>query len=207
MSRILLRSSANGGQINLSYANQTSQSTAYQAAKRGLDILAVILLSPIALLVILLLAILVRRDAGPAFYSQKRLGKGGVVFDMWKLRTMVSNAEAKLEEHLRNNLDARLEWDRTQKLANDPRITGIGKYLRKFSLDELPQLWNVFMGQMSLVGPRPMFPEQRQHYPGTAYFDLRPGIHRRLAGERQKRMFIRGARQIRYRLCTAYVLR
>ena len=176
MSRILPRSPVNGEEINISYSNQSSRATAYQAAKRALDIVTVVLLSPVALLLILVLAILVRSDDGPVFFSQKRLGKGGMIFDMWKLRTMVPNAERRLDEHLRDNREARLEWDRTQKLANDPRITRVGKYLRKFSLDELPQLWNVLMGHMSLVGPRPMFPEQRQRYPGTAYFDLRPGL-------------------------------
>ena len=176
MLKILLRSPVNGADINIDYPHQSRRVTAYQAAKRALDIATVVLLSPVALLLIFVLAILVRSDGGPVFFSQKRLGRGGAIFDMWKLRTMVPNAERKLDEHLRDNLEARLEWDRTQKLANDPRITRVGKYLRKFSLDELPQLWNVLMGHMSLVGPRPMFPEQRQRYPGTAYFDLRPGL-------------------------------
>ncbi len=89
---------------------------------------------------------------------------------------MVSDADARLAEYLANDPQAKAEWDHAQKLKNDPRITRIGSFLRKTSLDELPQLWNVLKGDMSLVGPRPMMPRQQVLYPGTAYYALRPGI-------------------------------
>ncbi|WP_246753091.1 sugar transferase [Sinorhizobium sp. BG8] len=133
-------------------------------------------MAPLALAIVGVLALLIRLDGEGAFYSQPRLGKNGKVFKLWKLRSMVPQAELRLEEYLEGNPEARAEWERTQKLRDDPRITRLGKYLRKYSLDELPQLLNVFIGDMSLVGPRPMLPEQRPHYPGTAYFDMRPGL-------------------------------
>jgi lipopolysaccharide/colanic/teichoic acid biosynthesis glycosyltransferase len=107
---------------------------------------------------------------------QKRVGRNGRIFKMWKLRSMVPNADALLQSYLATNPAARAEWDRDQKLRHDPRITRIGHLIRKTSIDELPQLWNVFVGDMSLVGPRPMMPCQQEIYPGTAYYALRPGI-------------------------------
>ena len=145
-------------------------------AKRALDIFLVLLMLPVAVPLILIMSCLVAFDGGLPIYSQKRIGRGGRVFHMKKIRTMVPGADALLEYHLRKNPEARREWDETQKLKRDPRITGIGCFLRKSSLDELPQLWNVLMGEMSLVGPRPMMVDQEALYPGTAYFDLRPGI-------------------------------
>lgn len=150
--------------------------SAYRGAKRLLDIALVVATAPVSIPLVGLLALLVRRDGGPAFYGQLRLGRDGRVFRLWKLRSMVTDAEARLERYLSDNPDAAAEWHRAQKLQRDPRVTRIGWYLRKFSLDELPQLWNVLVGDMSLVGPRPMFPAQRQLYPGTAYFDFRPGL-------------------------------
>lgn len=144
--------------------------------KRGLDILLVLLAAPIVLPVVALLAVLVALDGGSPFYSQDRLGLNGRRFRMWKLRSMITGAEAALEAHLAANPAARAEWDRDQKLSHDPRITRLGKLIRRTSLDELPQLWNVLTGDMSLVGPRPMLPEQRALYPGQAYFRLRPGL-------------------------------
>lgn len=132
--------------------------------------------APIVVPVVLVLAVLVARDGGNPFYGQRRIGRNGREFTMWKLRTMVSNADELLEEYLSKNTLARLEWDATQKLKDDPRITPFGRLLRKTSLDELPQLWNVLIGDMSLVGPRPMMPEQRKLYPGEAYYLLRPGL-------------------------------
>ena len=144
--------------------------------KRMLDTLAILLSLPVVVPVILLLALLAMYDGGAPFYRQLRVGRGGRLYTMWKLRTMVINAETKLEAHLEADPEARSEWDSTQKLKADPRITRIGRFLRKSSLDELPQLWNVLRGDMSLVGPRPMLPEQVPLYPGKAYYDLRPGI-------------------------------
>jgi lipopolysaccharide/colanic/teichoic acid biosynthesis glycosyltransferase len=95
---------------------------------------------------------------------------------MLKLRTMVPDADRQLEAYLSRDAEARLEWNSTQKLKSDPRITWLGRFLRKTSLDELPQLWNVLVGDMSLVGPRPMMPSQRPLYHGLAYYNLRPGI-------------------------------
>jgi lipopolysaccharide/colanic/teichoic acid biosynthesis glycosyltransferase len=144
--------------------------------KRCLDLLLVLLTLPISLPLVLAMAALVASDGRNPLYCQKRLGLGGRVFHMVKIRTMVPGADALLEEHLRQDPEAWREWDETQKLKRDPRVTPIGGFLRKSSLDELPQLWNVLKGDMSLVGPRPMMVDQEALYPGTAYIDLRPGI-------------------------------
>ena len=144
--------------------------------KRAFDIAAILAALPIVLPVIAILALLVRRDGGPAFYSQDRVGRGGRIFRFWKLRSMVVNAEARLEAHLMFHPEARVEWNTTQKLKDDPRVTGIGRLIRKTSMDELPQLWNVLRGDMSLVGPRPIMTQQLPLYPGRAYFKLRPGL-------------------------------
>jgi exopolysaccharide production protein ExoY len=144
--------------------------------KRALDVAIVLLCAPFLVPFILVLALLVRRDGGPAFYIQDRVGRNARIFRIWKLRTMVVDADARLAEHLAANPAAQAEWKETQKLKNDPRITGLGRILRKTSLDELPQLWNVLLGDMSLVGPRPMMPDQQSLYPGQAYYRLRPGI-------------------------------
>ena len=144
--------------------------------KRWFDFAVIVLAAPFVLPVVLLLGLLVRRDGGPALYVQDRVGLDGRVFRIWKLRTMVIDADARLAAHLASDPALKAEWDKTQKLKNDPRITGIGRLLRKASLDELPQLWNVLRGDMSLVGPRPMMPEQRALYPGRAYYQMRPGL-------------------------------
>ncbi|MGM0661867.1 MAG: sugar transferase [Pseudomonadota bacterium] len=144
--------------------------------KRALDILLVLATLPVTLPVMLVMMALVALDGHSPIYRQKRLGRGGRVFRMVKIRSMVPGAEAQLQQHLDSSPEARREWDETQKLKSDPRITRIGGMLRKCSLDELPQLWNVLVGDMSLVGPRPMMVDQKSLYPGTAYFDLRPGI-------------------------------
>ncbi len=145
--------------------------------KRVLDVALVVALAPVALPCVGLFALLIRlEDGSPAFYGQSRLGRGGKVFRCWKLRTMVTDADRLLDTHLESDPRARAEWDLYQKLRNDPRITRTGRWLRATSLDELPQLWNVLRGEMSLVGPRPMLPEQRVRYTGSAYYRLRPGL-------------------------------
>ena len=161
--------------FDLAFAAQPT--TAYRSIfKRALDLTLVGLTAPIVALVVVFLAILVALEGGSPFYYQKRVGRGGRMFRMWKLRTMVPDADKKLEEYISSNPDARREWDVNQKLAHDPRITRVGRLLRKTSLDELPQLWNVLVGNMSLVGPRPMMPSQQVLYPGVAYYRLLPGI-------------------------------
>lgn len=144
--------------------------------KRVMDIVLVLAAAPIVFLVIAVMALLVSRDGHTPFYSQTRVGKGGKTYRMWKMRTMVPNAKALLDDYLAQNPEAAIEWNAQQKLVHDPRVTRVGRILRKTSIDELPQLWNVLKGEMSIVGPRPMMPEQRVLYPGTDYYNLRPGI-------------------------------
>lgn len=145
-------------------------------AKGALDALLVLLAAPIIIPVIAVLCLLIACKGGKPFYVQDRVGRNGKIYKIWKLRTMRVDADATLEAYLASNSDARREWDSTQKIKKDPRITPIGHILRKTSLDELPQLWNVLKGEMSLVGPRPMMPQQKDLYHGTAYYRMRPGI-------------------------------
>ena len=145
-------------------------------AKRAFDITLIVLSAPLVLPLIALLALCVTLGGGKPFYTQERLGLNGRTYRIWKLRTMVPNADEVLEDHLAQDPALRAEWNSKQKLLNDPRITKIGHVLRKCSFDELPQLWNVLRGDMSLVGPRPMMVSQKELYPGTDYYDLRPGI-------------------------------
>lgn len=144
--------------------------------KRGLDILLTVSVLPIVVPLVAVMAALIALDGHNPFYSQKRIGRGGKEFRMWKMRTMVKNADALLKTYLDENPIAKMEWDANQKLKNDPRITWVGRILRKSSMDELPQLWNVLNGTMSLVGPRPMMPCQRDEYAGTSYYRMAPGI-------------------------------
>ena len=145
--------------------------------KRMFDIVLVVLAAPVWLPVILLGAVMIfATDGRSPLYFQKRIGRDGREFWLWKLRTMVVDADAKLEAYLAANPEARAEWDATQKLKRDPRITAVGRLLRKTSLDELPQLVNVLIGDMSLVGPRPMMVNQAHLYDGESYYRLRPGL-------------------------------
>jgi len=147
-----------------------------RVGKRAMDILFVLVSLPVTVPVLAVLVALLALSGGSPLFGQRRVGRDGRIFTMWKLRTMVPDAEAHLDRHLSRDPALRAEWDRTQKLRHDPRITAAGAILRKTSLDELPQIWNVLRGDMSLVGPRPMLPDQQPLYPGTAYFRLRPGL-------------------------------
>ncbi|MHA6692446.1 sugar transferase [Devosia sp. A449] len=149
---------------------------AYVFGKRLIDIVLVLVGGAMILPLVLILALLVRLDGGPAFYRQPRIGRHGRVFILWKLRSMVQDADQALRAYLDKNPAEKAEWDKHQKLRRDPRLTRFGPILRRYSLDELPQLWNVLIGDMSLVGPRPMLPQQRLLYDGMAYYDLRPGL-------------------------------
>lgn len=166
------RSSAPVGPVKIAYRSGIYRNY----CKRPFDILAVLVGSVIVGPLILLIAIIVAFDGSNPFYWNERVGRGGRTFRMLKLRTMVPDADRQLEAYLSRDAEARLEWNSTQKLKSDPRITWLGRFLRKTSLDELPQLWNVLIGDMSLVGPRPMMPSQRPLYHGLAYYNLRPGI-------------------------------
>ncbi len=174
---LVIRAAARGaGAVSLS-AYRRPVGFYRDVGKRIADILLVLLSAPITLLVTLLCAIALWAEGGQPFYRQKRLGENGRHFSILKLRTMCREADEVLESYLAADPALRAEWDRTQKLKNDPRITPVGALLRKTSLDELPQFWNVLKGDMSVVGPRPMMPDQLPLYDNPApYFDMRPGI-------------------------------
>ena len=147
--------------------------------KRVLDItgasIALVLLLPLMLIVTALVRIFM---GGPAIFAQQRVGVGGRMFTCYKFRTMVTNGEEVLRRHLDADPKASREWKETRKLANDPRVGCLGNVLRKSSLDELPQLFNVLRGDMSLVGPRPVVPDELAYYGRHVgvYLKARPGL-------------------------------
>ncbi len=145
-----------GGILGLELSNNLLKPAA-QSAKRFMDFLLTTVSAPLwAPLTLLLAGLVWLEDRENPFYSQERIGLGGRVFHTWKLRTMVPNAEEVLRQSLDGDEQLRNEWEMYRKLRNDPRITSMGKFLRRFSLDEIPQLYNILKGEMSLVGPRPL---------------------------------------------------
>lgn len=153
------------------------------ALKRIFDISIVLLLffilSPVLLFISVLQCITLR--SWNIFYSQTRIGSGGRKFGCFKFRTMAFDADALLQKHLDRDAQARAEWNATHKLKDDPRVTRLGRHLRALSLDELPQLWNIIRGDMSLVGPRPITQVELESWYGplgaeSHYLSVRPGL-------------------------------
>ena len=150
----------------------------YAATKRAIDVIGsltgIVLLSPL----ILSIGLIAWVSSGSPFYRHRRVGLGGRCFDCMKFRTMVPNADKVLHDLLDGNRELKEEWLRDHKLRNDPRVTNLGKFLRKTSLDELPQLWNVLRGEMSLVGPRPVVPDELRRYGNKVetFLSAKPGI-------------------------------
>lgn len=150
------------------------------AIKRIIDIagglVGLLLLIPATIIVAILN--LINKENGPIFYAQKRIGKDGKIFKMYKFRTMIVNADKKLAEILENNPELKKEWEENRKLKNDPRITKIGNFLRKTSIDEIPQFINVLIGNLSLVGPRAVVLDEIEKF-GMYQHDVlsvKPGI-------------------------------
>jgi lipopolysaccharide/colanic/teichoic acid biosynthesis glycosyltransferase len=151
----------------------------YSILKRAMDIFLVFALSPILLPLMSVVAVIVRLSSpGPILYSQRRLGRFGLEFRIWKFRSMYVNGDEILREHLKLNPEAAHEWNHCQKLKNDPRITRLGAFLRRSSLDELPQFINVLLGSMSLVGPRPIVEAEIVKYEDAYFFytSAKPGL-------------------------------
>ena len=147
--------------------------------KRAFDVaLAAAMLILVAPIMLVVIALIRAFMGGPAIFAQQRIGFNGEVFVCYKFRTMAVNAEGLLHRHLATNPEAAREWHETRKLLNDPRVSCLGRVLRKSSLDELPQLFNVLRGDMSLIGPRPIVPEELRCYGRHAhvYFRARPGL-------------------------------
>jgi lipopolysaccharide/colanic/teichoic acid biosynthesis glycosyltransferase len=143
-----------------------------------LDIVGALTLAIVLFPLLLVVGVALARDRGPILYRHARTGRHGRTFGCLKFRTMVPNAEQVLHDLLHQDPQLRVEWLRDQKLRDDPRITTIGRFLRRTSLDELPQLWNVLKGDMSLVGPRPVVRDEWERYGRRLhhYLAARPGV-------------------------------
>lgn len=149
------------------------------SSKRVLDLMvafpALVLAAPLMLIIALLIKI---TTGGPVLFAHRRIGFDGMLFDCYKFRTMAPNSEQVLQEYLAENPEAEAEWREHRKLVRDPRITLLGRVLRKSSLDELPQLFNILRGEMSCVGPRPVVAEELQQYGAFSneYLRAKPGL-------------------------------
>jgi lipopolysaccharide/colanic/teichoic acid biosynthesis glycosyltransferase len=151
----------------------------YRCIKRSFDVVLVFLTAPLWLPLMGAIAAAIKLSTpGPVFFSHRRIRRHGEFFSMWKFRTMCVNPAEVLESFLDGHPEARAEWGRSHKLQHDPRVTRLGLFLRRTSLDELPQLWNVLTGSMSLVGPRPIVAAEVDRY-GEFFADycaVKPGL-------------------------------
>lgn len=146
--------------------------------KRLMDLAVAVTALVMAAPVMIAVAVILRMSGGQAVFSHSRVGFGGKPFNCYKFRSMVANADEVLKAHLESNPEAAVEWEKTRKLRDDPRVTFFGHMLRKSSLDELPQLFNVIRGDMSCVGPRPVVTEELKYYGDRVgeYLAARPGL-------------------------------
>jgi undecaprenyl-phosphate galactose phosphotransferase len=146
--------------------------------KHVVDFVGALVLSLVFLPLILIVTLALRRQGGPVLFKHRRIGRDGEIFECLKFRTMVPDADRVLRDLLERRPDLKAQWLRDHKLKDDPRITRLGQFLRRTSLDELPQLWNVLRGEMSLVGPRPVVLEELIRYGSCApyYLSVRPGL-------------------------------
>lgn len=167
-----------GGIIGFSSVHHLTFKTA-RIAKRTLDLFLLLISAPLTIPVTLIVAVLVKLTSrGPVFYGHKRIGKNGKEFKCWKFRSMVVDADKQLEKILAENPAMRAEWEKDRKFTNDPRVTRLGKILRKTSLDEIPQFFNILTGEMSFVGPRPVTTPELTKYGDKVNFILSvtPGL-------------------------------
>ena len=178
---VLLKNEDEEEEIKPILLNYKKQNIACRIIKRSIDIIAglvgIILLIPITIIV-WFVRIAKKENNGPMFFEQLRIGKDGKLFRMYKFRSMCMNADETLKKYLEENEDARKEYKKYKKLKKDPRITKVGCFLRKTSLDEFPQFINVLKGDMSLVGPRPYLPREKEDM-GEFYSSIikvKPGI-------------------------------
>lgn len=167
--------------IRIINKEKTNKKILYRATKRMIDIIGaivgIIFLIPTTIAVCLARKIS-KEDKGPVFYEQLRYGKNGKVFRLYKFRSMCIGADEKLKKYLEENEEIRKEFQKTHKLQNDPRITKIGNFLRKTSLDELPQVINILKGEMSFVGPRPVVEKEVEDYGKNKdkFLSVKPGL-------------------------------
>ena len=165
----------------LATTNKTTLDYVYLILKRIIDIfgalIGILILIP-ATIIIYLVRVIKNEDKGPIFYEQLRYGKNGKIFRMYKFRTMVIGAHDILDDYLEKNCEAKKEFEEYKKLKNDPRITKLGGFLRKTSLDELPQFINILLGDMSFVGPRPVIKSEVEKYGDQAdkFLSVTPGL-------------------------------
>jgi Undecaprenyl-phosphate galactose phosphotransferase WbaP len=167
-----------GGVIGLEVSQRLLRPSS-RFVKRCLDLAIAVAFTPLVAPIVLLSALVIKlEDGGPMFYRNERVGLGGKKFKAWKLRSMVTDGDRVLKRYLAANPSEALHWHAKQKLTRDPRITRIGRIIRKTSIDELPQLWNVLAGEMSIVGPRPILESQVPLYGKSfdLYKQVRPGI-------------------------------
>lgn len=153
--------------------------TVTRATKRLLDVVAASLFFVVFLPLLVIVAVGVWRSSpGPILFVQDRIGRGGLPFRFYKFRSMAMHSDEVLSSFLDTDADARRQWEQYQKLDRDPRITPFGRFIRRTSLDELPQFWNVLRGDMSMVGPRPVTSAERRRYgiAWPAYCSVRPGL-------------------------------